>query len=92
MTLEDSERLFREQGFQSAATARQQAARGTFDPAYLNYTLGKLMIRKLRDDWTGSRGGRSAWRDFHDRMLSHGGPPVPLIRKVLLGENAGPAL
>ena len=46
------ERLFRERAFQDAATARQQAARGTFDPAYLNYTLGKLMIRRLRGDWT----------------------------------------
>ena len=52
MTVAESERLFREEGFQDAGTARQQAARGTFDPAYLNYTMGKLMIRKLRDDWT----------------------------------------
>ena len=48
-----------------------KAARGTYDPAYLNYTLGKLMIRKLRDDWTATRGGRQAWRDFHNQFLSY---------------------
>jgi Bacterial protein of unknown function (DUF885) len=92
MTTGESERLFREQAFQDPATARQQAARGTFDPAYLNYTLGKLMIRKLRDDWTASRGGRSAWKQFHDTFLSYGGPPIPLIRNAMLGGNAGPLL
>jgi hypothetical protein len=92
MTMQESERLFREEAFQDPGTARQQAARGTFDPAYLNYTLGKLMIRKLRDDWTASRGGRSAWRQFHDTFLSYGGPPIPLIRKAMLGDNAGSLL
>lgn len=92
MTTQESERLFREEAFQDPATARQQAARGTFDPAYLNYTLGKLMIRKLRDDWTAPRGGRSAWRQFHDAFLSYGGPPIPLVRKAMLGDKAGPLL
>jgi uncharacterized protein (DUF885 family) len=85
MTLDDAERMFREQAFQDPANARQQAARGTFDPAYLNYTLGKLMVRKLRADWTAERGGRRAWRDLHDRLLSFGGPPLPLVRRALLG-------
>ena len=70
----------------SAATATGSAcSRGTFDPAYLNYTLGKLMIRQMRDDWTKSRGGRAAWKPFHDALLSHGGPPIGLVRDVLLG-------
>ena len=92
MTVADSERLFRESAFADPGTARQQAARGTFDPAYLNYTLGKLMIRKLRDDWTASRGGRTAWREFHDRFLNYGGPPILLLRVELLGPGAGPPL
>src|ERR1700689_3290554 len=50
-TVAQSEKMFREQAFQDPGNARQQAARGTYDPAYLNYTLGKLMIRKLRSDW-----------------------------------------
>jgi hypothetical protein len=87
MTLDEAERMFREQGFQDPASARQQAARGTFDPAYLNYTLGKLMVRKLREDWTASRGGRAAWREFHDRFLSYGGPPIPLVRKAMMGSE-----
>jgi uncharacterized protein (DUF885 family) len=85
MTVEDAERLFREQAFTDVGTARQQAARGTYDPAYLNYTMGKLMIRKLRDDWTASRGGRQAWREFHDRFLTYGGPPIPMVRQRMLG-------
>ena len=90
MTVAESERMFREQAFQDPGTARQQAARGTYDPAYLNYTMGKLMIRRLREDWTASRGGRAAWHDFHDRLLSYGGPPIPMIRKAMLGRDDGP--
>ena len=90
MKLAESEQLFREQAYADAGTARQQAARGAYDPAYLNYTMGKLMIRKLRDDWTASRGGRAAWRDFHDRFLSYGGPPIPMVRAVMMGNDKGP--
>ncbi|HEV8580286.1 MAG TPA: DUF885 domain-containing protein [Thermoanaerobaculia bacterium] len=92
LTVEDAERMFRELAYQDPANARQQAARGTFDPEYLNYTLGKLMVRKLRADWTASRGGRAAWREFHDRFLSYGGPPVPLVRQAMLGEESGAVL
>jgi hypothetical protein len=90
MTLAQSERLFREQAYQDAGNARQQAARGAYDPAYLNYTMGKLMIRKLREDWTASRGGRTAWRQFHDQFLSYGGPPIPMVRAAMMGNDKGP--
>lgn len=89
MTVEESERMFREQGFQDAGTARQQAARGSFDPAYLNYTMGKLIIKKLREDWTASRGGKQAWQSFHDEFLNYGGPPIPLVRKAMLRGDKG---
>jgi hypothetical protein len=92
MTVAESEALFRDKAFQDAGNARQQAARGTFDPGYGNYTLGKLMIRKLRDDWTATRGGRAAWQAFHDELLSHGSPPLPVVRKVMLGPDSGPPL
>jgi uncharacterized protein (DUF885 family) len=111
-TVAQAEKMFREQAFQDPGNARQQAARGTYDPAYLNYTLGKLMIRKLRVDWvakmksggaaapaaaapamTGpSMSGTSAgedqalWHDFHDKFLSYGGPPIPMVRKEMMGE------
>lgn len=86
MTQEQSFRMFVDQCYQDEGNARQQAARGTYDPAYLNYTLGKLMIRKLRTDWTATRGGRKAWKAFHDQLLSYGGPPIPLLRQAMMGE------
>lgn len=85
MSVASCETMFREQAYQDPGSARQQAARGTYDPAYLSYTMGKLMIRKLRADWTANRSGRAAWRAFHDRFLSYGGPPIPLVREQMLG-------
>jgi hypothetical protein len=85
MTQEQSHRMFVEECYQDEGNAKQQAARGTYDPAYLNYTMGKLMIRKLREDWTATRGGRKAWKAFHDEFLSYGGPPIPLVRKAMMG-------
>jgi hypothetical protein len=94
MTVAQSEKMFLQSAFASPADARQQAARGTYDPAYLEYTLGKLMIRKLRADWVQSHAGlnsgadpHSHWQDFHDKFLSYGGPPIPLIRKEMLGDG-----
>jgi hypothetical protein len=97
MTVAQSEKMFREQAFQDPGNARQQAARGTYDPAYLNYTLGKLMIRKLRTDWIAKHAGKGGaaasaddqaqWHDFHDQFLSYGGPPIPLLRKEMVGEE-----
>jgi len=91
MTLAQSEKMFKDQAFQDPGNARQQAARGTYDPAYLNYTMGKLMIRKLRADWVakkapGKPDDQSMWHDFHDEFLSHGGPPIPLLRSEMMGE------
>ena len=88
MTQEQSFDLFRNQCYQDVGNARQQAARGTYDPAYLNYTMGKLMIRKLRDDWSASRGGEKAWKAFHDQFLSYGGPPIPLVRQQMMTGKA----
>ncbi len=89
MSVAESERLFVEEAYQDVGSPRQQAARGTYDPAYLNYNMGKLMIRKLRSDWTATRGGQGAWREFHDRFLSYGGPPVPMVREAMLGTTEG---
>jgi uncharacterized protein (DUF885 family) len=88
MTMEQSRQMFLGECYQDEGNARQQSARGTYDPAYLNYTLGKLMIRKLREDWTRTRGGREAWKAFHDKFLSYGGPPVPLVRQQMMGGEA----
>ncbi|MBS0212753.1 MAG: DUF885 domain-containing protein [Proteobacteria bacterium] len=85
MSVAQSEQMFRDKAYQDQGNAMQQAARGTYDPAYLNYTLGKLMIMQLREDWTATRGGRKAWKAFHDAFLSYGGPPIPLVRAQMLG-------
>jgi uncharacterized protein (DUF885 family) len=136
-TVAQSEKMFREQAFQDPGNARQQAARGSYDPAYLNYTLGKLMIRKLRADWVAKMAGGGAapqtssaapsgsapgsdatvgpamtgpamtgpamtgpsmtgasaapdqalWHNFHDKFLSYGGPPIPMVRKEMVGDT-----
>ena len=88
MTQQQSYDLFRTQCYQDEGNAKQQSARGTYDPAYLNYTMGKLMIRKLRDDWAATRGEQRAWKDFHDQFLSFGGPPIPLVRQQMMGGKA----
>jgi len=85
MSVERAKQMFIADAFQDEGNAQQQAERGAFDPAYLNYTMGKLMIRKLRDDWTATRGGRAAWKQFHDEFLKFGGPPIPLIRRAMMG-------
>ncbi len=87
MSVEESQKLFEDKAFQDFGNAVQQANRGTFDPGYLNYTLGKLMINKLRADWTTGRGGREAWGEFHDQFLSFGSPPIPLIREQMLDDD-----
>ncbi len=87
MTVDESRAMFEDVALTDYGNASQQAVRGTYDPRYLNYTLGKLMINKLREDWTASRGGRSAWKEFHDTFLAYGGPPIPMIRADMLGEG-----
>jgi uncharacterized protein (DUF885 family) len=95
MTVQQCEKLFRESAFSDVGTARQQAARGTYDPAYLNYTLGKLMIRKLREDWMAAHpvpagvdaSSPQKWQAFHDKFLSYGGPPIPLVRREMMGAD-----
>lgn len=90
MTVADLEKLFKEQCYQDEGNARQQAARGTYDPLYLNYTMGKLMIRKLREDWT--KGDKTKWKAFHDEFLSYGGPPIPMVRAAMMKEASPKAV
>lgn len=95
MTVEQSLAKFRDEAFQDEANARQQAVRGTFDPMYLSYTLGKLIILKLRDDYRAkveADGGTFSLMEFHDRLLSYGAAPLPVIRRAMLGDDAGPLL
>lgn len=91
MTVAEAERIFVTRAFADKKTAHQQAVRGTFDPGYLNYTLGKLMIRKLRDDLRAREGSAFSLKRFHDRLLSYGCAPLPAIRRAMLGDDS-PAL
>ena len=72
--------------------ASQEALRGTFDPGYLNYTLGKMMIYKLRADWQPEQGTAYSLGAFHDEVLSHGAPPIPLLRTMMLRNDDGRVL
>src|SRR5437870_500670 len=88
---EDATRFFMKNAYLDRLPAEREAKRGTWDPGYLNYTLGKLMIRKLRADWE-KQHPKAALKEFHDAFLALGAPPLGLAREHLLGRNAGPAL
>jgi hypothetical protein len=92
MTVTQSAALFRDKAMVDEMTAEQQARRGTFDPLYLSYTIGKLMIMKLHDDWQRKAGKAYSLRAFHDELLSYACLPLPVIRREMLGAGAGPEL
>ena len=92
MTQAQSLQMFRTQCYQDEGNSRQQAARGTYDPAYLNYTMGKLMIKKLAADWIAKHPQPNALKAFHDQFLSYGGPPIPLVRQAMMQEPAAKAV
>jgi Bacterial protein of unknown function (DUF885) len=92
LSLEEAEWMFRRDAHLSPEAARAEAERGAFDPGYLNYTLGKLMLRKLREDVRAAHGADFTLRSFHDDFLYWGMAPVPIVRGLLLGPDAGPAL
>jgi uncharacterized protein (DUF885 family) len=92
MTVEEATTMFLDKAFADPQNARQQALRGTADPMYLSYTLGKIAIQKLRADYESSEGGAYTLLRFHDAFLRHGEAPIPAIRRHMLGFDAGPAL
>ena len=92
MTIAEATRFFIDNAFMEELPASKEAIRGTFDPMYLNYTLGKLMILKLREDYRQAKDDAYTLRQFHDELLSHGAPPIPLVREMMLGEDSGDVL
>ena len=66
MTYEQGIEFFVKEGYQSRANAERETKRGTSDPTYLVYTLGKLEILKLREDYNGREGAAFSLQDFHD--------------------------
>jgi hypothetical protein len=92
-SVEQGVRFFREAAFLEEGSARREAERGTFDPGYGAYALGKLMLLKLRKDVKAHQGQRFALKPFHDNFLSLGGLRYPLQRQALLGiEDTGALL
>lgn len=84
MNLEDATKFFQDNAYYEYKPAFQEALRGTFDPGYLSYTLGKLQILKLRDDYKKQEGDNFSLRKFHDTLLDNGMPPIELIREVMI--------
>jgi uncharacterized protein (DUF885 family) len=88
MTFEQGIDFFVKEGMQTRSTAERETKRGTSDPTYLYYTLGKLEILKLREDYKKMRGSSFTLREFHDRFLQQGFPPVKIVRRALLGNDS----
>ncbi|HXE91932.1 MAG TPA: DUF885 domain-containing protein [Terriglobales bacterium] len=90
MTYEQGIDFFRREAYQPQVSAERETRRGTSDPTYLVYNLGKLEILKLREDYRKARGSQFSLRDFHDRFMQQGSVPIPVIRKALLGGTSAP--
>ena len=87
MTLEQGQTFFINEGFQVQPVAEVEAKRGTSDPTYLYYTLGKLQILKLREDYQKLRGSEFSLQEFHDHFMRQGSVPMKIIRKSMLGND-----
>jgi uncharacterized protein (DUF885 family) len=92
LSVEQGVRWFREEAYLEEASARREAERGTFDPTYLVYSAGKLMLLKLRQDYKQQQGKSFSLRTFHDTLLGNGTAPFWLHRKLMLGNDAGDVL
>ena len=88
MSVDDATKFFQDNCYYAAKPARSEAMRGTFDPGYLNYTLGKLQILKLREDYKAQEGDEFSLQKFHDQILDHGMPQIRLLREILLKDKS----
>jgi uncharacterized protein (DUF885 family) len=88
MTFDEGVKFFESEGRQTHEVAYRETKRGTSDPTYLVYTVGKLEIMKLREDYKRKMGDAFSLQDFHDRFLRQGAPPVKIVRRALLGDDS----
>jgi uncharacterized protein (DUF885 family) len=88
MTLDQAKDFFIKEGYQLASVADVETKRGTSDPTYLVYTLGKLQILKLREDYRKKQGKDFTLLDFHDKFMQQGGVPLKIVRKDMLGDDS----
>ena len=92
MSVEAGMRFFRDEAFMEESGARREAERGTFDPTYLVYSAGKLMLLKLRADCKAQQGSKFSLRAFHDAYLDNGTLPIWAQRKLMLPGDRGEVL
>lgn len=92
LSVEQGVRFFRDEAYMEEGSARREAERGTFDPGYVVYSIGKLMLLKLREEYRAQQGGKFSLRAFHDALLGNGTVPVRLHRQLLLGPEEQGAL
>ena len=85
-------RFFRDEAFMEEGSARREAERGTFDPMYLVYSVGKLMLMKLRSDCKQQQGKAFSLKTFHDTLLGNGTAPLWLHRALMLPGDTGDML
>ncbi len=88
MPVDEATRFFQDNCYYEEKPAHAEAMRGTVDPGYLGYTLGKLQILKLRADYEAQQGHEFSLLKFHNELLNHGTPPVRLLREVMLKDKA----
>ena len=88
MTMDEAIAYFEKEGYQTKSNSVREVKRGTGDPTYLMYTLGKLQIQKLRADWTKQHKGVVEPREFHDLFMRQGVAPVKVIRRALLDDDS----
>ena len=88
MSVDEATKFFRENCYYEEKPAHSEAMRGTFDYGYLNYSLGKMEILKLRDDYKAQQDAEFSLEQFHNQLLDHGMPPIRLLREILLKDKA----
>jgi uncharacterized protein (DUF885 family) len=87
MTVDEGTQFFMDNCYYEKKPAESEAMRGTYDPGYLYYTLGKLMLLKLRDDYKIQEENNYSLKKFHDEILNYGSPPIPLLREIILTDK-----
>lgn len=88
-TVEDAAAFFEREGYMEPLAARREAVRGTYDPTYGGYFLGKMAAFKLRRDYQSARGAAFDLREFHERVMTDGIAPWSVHRQLLMPGDRG---
>jgi uncharacterized protein (DUF885 family) len=89
MSIDEATRFFIDHAYMDEVPARKEARRGTHDPGYINYSLGKFLLRKLLNDYKEAYGESFSLKQFHDAYIGHGSPPIPMLRTLMLPSDDG---